>query len=299
MAQPSTPTVDDEQLEELADWLSATERGPPVSRFSISPFRPPSQPYEPSMELRDMSLPPSQIVGGPSQPTPTSATAPAVAPGAQLPSASQQQLAPVPEWHRPVPTAPTARPAGHRRSASVPDRLPGLAGPGLTLPAATQALPALSVPASPTIAREISILEQQQQEGGAHVQVVHHHHHYGYDPDAFKVVQGEIPQLERKSLARMSGRGRSVLVSVLCVMAHALFFYAQLSGKSLDCPGSIDPKPCVQKFEPYGVAQGLITFHLGLGLGLGMIHQTDHLLVWRQTGMITFAVAPTCNCTRT
>ena len=218
----------DEQLEELQDWLSAQ----PPSRI-ISPFSRASTPYEPSMELRDMSLPPSQSQspGGPSGAVPAEAAA-------ALPTA----------------TAPHA--ATHRRSASMPAHPPALLAPGaLTLPPSMSG--ALSNPSSPrTMARE----QQQREVHAPHVQVVHHHHHHHHDSsDAAKAV--EIVRAPRSSLARQSGRGRSLLVTVLCLSCHALFFYAQLTGTALDCPGS-GGTPCVQHFEPAGVAQGLISFHM-------------------------------------
>ena len=154
-----------------------------------------------------------------------------------------------------LPTATAPHAATHRRSASMPAHPPALLGPGgLSLPPSMTG--ALSNPSSPrTMARE----QQQWDVHVPHVQVVHHHHHHHHDSSADKAV--EVVRAPRSSLARQSGRGRSLLVTLLCLSCHALFFYAQLTGTALDCPGS-GGTPCVQHFEPTGVAQGLISFHM-------------------------------------
>ena len=186
----------DEQLEELQDWLSAQ----PPSRI-ISPFSRASTPYEPSMELRDMSLPPSQSQspGGPS----------AVVPAEDAAA---------------VPTATAPHAATHRRSASMPTHPPALLAPGgLALPPSMSG--ALSNPSSPrTMARE----QQEREAHVPHVQVVHHHHHHHHDSSGAAKV-AEVVRAPRSSLARQSGRGRSLLVTLLCLSCHALFFYAQVT----------------------------------------------------------------------
>jgi len=177
---------------------------------------------------------------------------------ADAPPSHPQELAfPVSSGEAVPAEQPTAPHATHRRSASMPAHPPVLLAPGLAhLP--TSMSGALSVPASPTTARG----ERQREAPHEHVQVVHHHHHY-YDPSAVhvKAVEGEVLRAPRSSLAWQSGRGRSLLVTLLCVGCHALFFYAQLTGTALDCPGS-GGTPCVQHFEAAGVAQGLISFHM-------------------------------------
>ena len=209
MAAPSTaecpdPVAEesyDDQLEELQDWLSAQ----PPSRI-ISPFSCASTPYEPSMELRDMSHPPSQSQSpaGPSGAVPTE-------PAAALPTT----------------TAPLSAPAAtHRRSASMPAHSPTLLVPGaLTLPPSISG--ALSTPSSPrTLARD----QQERVAPAPHVQVVHHHHHHHHHRDSSGAAKpAERVRAPRSSLARQSGRGRSLLVTLLCLGCHALFFYAQVS----------------------------------------------------------------------
>ena len=209
MADPSTaecpdPVAEesyDDQLEELQDWLSAQ----PPSRI-ISPFSRASTPYEPSMELRDMSHPPSQSQSpaGPSGAVPTE-------PAAALPTT----------------TAPLSAPAAtHRRSASMPAHSPTLLVPGaLTLPPSISG--ALSTPSSPrTLARD----QQERVAPAPHVQVVHHHHHHHHHRDSSGAAKpAERVRAPRSSLARQSGRGRSLLVTLLCLGCHALFFYAQVS----------------------------------------------------------------------
>ena len=208
MAAPSTaecpdPVAEesyDDQLEELQDWLSAQ----PPSRI-ISPFSRASTPYEPSMELRDMSHPPSQSQSpaGPSGAVPTE-------PAAALPTA----------------TAPLSAPAAtHRRSASMPAHSPTLLVPGaLTLPPSISG--ALSTPSSPrTLARD----QQERVAPAPHVQVVHHHHHNHHRDSSGAAKPAERVRAPRSSLACQSGRGRSLLVTLLCLGCHALFFYAQVS----------------------------------------------------------------------
>ena len=48
---------------------------------------------------------------------------------------------------------------------------------------------------------------------------------------------GPVPRSRRLSLAAVSGRATSVVVSTLIVASHILFGYAQLSGIDSDCPG--------------------------------------------------------------
>ena len=97
----------------------------------------------------------------------------------------------------------------------MPAHSPTLLVPGaLTLPPSISG--ALSTPSSPrTLARD-------QQE-----RVHHHHHHHRASSGAAKPA--ERVRAPRSSLARQSGSGRSLLVTLLCLGCHALFFYAQVS----------------------------------------------------------------------
>ena len=78
-----------------------------------------------------------------------------------------------------------------------------------------------------------------------------------------KLVAADDAAHARRSLARASGPCRSAVVSALCVLCHACFGYAQLSGEQFDCPGhGASKRKCLQQYESQGVAQALLGVHL-------------------------------------